>query len=96
MRTYHVYILASPSRRTYIGVTNNLVRRIWQHRNATGSAFSSRYGITMLVYHESTGDINAALAREKQLKRWSRHRKVRLIEADNFGWLDLARDWFRN
>jgi putative endonuclease len=90
MRLYSVYILASLSRRLYIGITNNLQRRVLQHRAHRADAFTARYRITRLVYFEQTADVAAAIAREKQLKGWRRARKVALIESVNAGWLDLA------
>ena len=92
-RTYYVYILASHSRRLYIGVTNNLFRRIWQHRSMV-SGFSARYRTTSLVFFETTGDARSAIAREKQLKSWRREKKMVLIERHNAGWRDLAAGWF--
>jgi putative endonuclease len=88
--SYTVYILASLNRRLYIGVTNDLERRVFQHRAGRAGAFTARYRITRLVYFEQTGDVRAAIAREKELKRWSRARKVALIESGNAGWVDLA------
>jgi putative endonuclease len=89
MRTYYVYILASRSRNLYIGVTNSLVHRLYWHR--TGKVVSTaRYRITRLVYVETTGDVRAAIAREKQLKGWRRDRKLALVASANPGWDDLA------
>jgi putative endonuclease len=87
---FHVYILASRSRRLYVGVTSDLLRRLWQHQQGLLPGFTQRYGITTLVHVESFADVGAALSREKQLKRWPRHRKERLIEQSNPTWLDLA------
>jgi len=95
MRQYHVYIMASQSRTLYVGVTNNLKRRIHEHRDAQPGAFVARYLVTSLVYFEMTVDVASAITREKQLKRWPRQRKVRLIEAHNPEWRDLSVDWFR-
>lgn len=95
MRQLYVYILATPSRRLYIGVTRDLRHRIWQHRTGAYPGFSARYGVTRLVYHEGPSDSVAAIVREKQIKRWTRRRKQLLIERQNLGWLDLAVDWFR-
>jgi putative endonuclease len=92
MREYWVYILANRSRLTYIGVTNNLVVRLAQHRDAK-HAFSAKYRINKLVYFESTNDIVAAISREKQLKRWVRKKKHALVETMNPDWRDLAVDW---
>ena len=89
-RTYYVYIMASLSRRLYVGVTNDLRRRVAEHKLASVPGFTRKYRATQLVYFEATSDIRAAIAREKQLKRWPRWRKDRLIEAHNAGWLDLS------
>ena len=77
-----------------MGVTNDLHKRIWEHKHGTIPGFANRYRITNLVYFEQACDAGAAIAREKQLKRWSRRRKLRLIETHNAGWLDLSLDWF--
>ena len=90
MHTYYVYILASFRRTLYVGVTNNLERRLWEHRNGLGSAFVRRYNVYQLVYVEETGDVLAAIAREKQIKAWRRSKKVALIEAANPTWRDLS------
>jgi putative endonuclease len=92
-REYHVYILSSLNRALYIGVTNDLIKRLWQHRNGQGSIFASRYSISRLVYFETTTDIYSAITREKQLKAWRREKKLRLIEKQNPDWRDLAIDW---
>ena len=94
MRQFYVYILASHSRRFYIGVTNDLFRRMAEHREGLCN-FTSRYRITRLVYYEMTENVLAAIAREKELKGWVRRRKVELVERDNPSWEDLAQDWFR-
>lgn len=94
MRTYYVYILASASRRLYVGVTNDLQRRVWEHRHGTGRSFTSRYRIGMLVHFEVFVDARSAIAREKRLKDEHRPRKIRLIERHNPDWLDLAASWF--
>jgi putative endonuclease len=90
---FFVYIVASPSRTIYIGFTENLERRVWQHRNKTYPGFSATYGTTRLVYFEMYPRADDAIAREKQIKGWSRDRKLSLIEADNPKWWDLSRDW---
>ena len=79
----------------YIGMTNNLERRVWAHKNGTGSQFTRKYKINRLVYFETTTDVNAAIAREKQLKKWSRRKKIKLINSMNPKWQDLSDDWFR-
>ena len=94
MKTYHVYILANKRNGTlYIGVTNNLERRIYEHKNNLIDGFTKKYQIHRLVYFEETNDITSALQREKELKKWSRLWKIRLIEKENKNWDDLARDW---
>ena len=94
MRTYYVYLMASRSRVLYTGVTNDLARRVYEHKRGLTPGFTSRYHITRLVYFEEYGDIRDAIAREKQLKGWVRARKMRLIEQKNPTWEDLAEAWF--
>jgi putative endonuclease len=90
-RTYFVYILASESRELYVGVTNDLERRLAEHRSGWDpDSYSSRHQTTCLVYYEMTADVASAIRREKRLKRLSRMRKVRLIERTNPEWQDLA------
>jgi putative endonuclease len=87
---YYVYILASRIGGTlYIGVTNDLVRRVHEHRTKAVKGFTSRYGVAFLVYFEAFGDVEIAIVREKQLKRWERAWKIRLIEEKNPNWDDL-------
>lgn len=93
MRAYYVYIMASLSRRLYIGVTNDLRRRVAEHKLLATPGFTQRYRVSKLVYFEAGSDVRAAIAREKQLKRWPRRRKERLIEAQNAGWLDHSTQW---
>ena len=93
MRDYYVYMLASPSRTLYTGVTNNLERRVREHRSGIGSEFTHRYNITRLVYYETTNSSLTAIAREKEIKGWRRARKVALIEQMNPAWDDLAAEW---
>ena len=86
-----VYILASGHYGTlYIGVTSDLMGRLWQHRNATTPGFTSRYGVYRLVHFEMFGDMERAIAREKQLKNWRREWKINLINGENPEWRDLA------
>ncbi len=89
-----MYILASWSRTLYIGVTNDLVRRVYQHKQHQGSQFTTHYNVTRLVYSETTPDVRSAIAREKQLKGWLRARKVALIEEMNPNWDDLSAGWY--
>ena len=86
-----VYILASRFRGTlYIGVTSDLMRRIWEHRSGVRSGFPTRYAVYRLVHFEPFAEMDAAIAREKQLKRWHRQWKINLIEERNPHWEDLA------
>jgi putative endonuclease len=91
---YYVYIAASLSRTLYVGVTNDLLRRIYEHRHKLQDGFTARYNVDRLVYFEHVTDVNAAIRREKQIKDWSRKKKVRLVEADNPAWRDLAEELF--
>ncbi len=91
---FFVYILASQSRVLYTGVTRELRRRIYQHCQGDIPGFTRRYSVNRLVYFEETSSAISAFERERQIKGWSRHKKLRLIESVNAGWLDLAKDWF--
>ena len=95
-RSYYVYIMANARFTTlYIGVTNDLTRRVYEHRHRTNlKSFTARYNLTWLVYLEECNDVNAAIAREKQLKSWSRARKDALIDAVNPDHDDLAAEWY--
>ena len=92
-RQYYVYIMASISRVLYIGVTNNLRRRVKEHKAGEVDGFTKRYNVNRLVHFEMTSDIRSAIAREKELKRWRRSKKIALIEANNPGWKDLSLEW---
>ena len=90
MKAPCVYILASKRNGTlYIGVTSNLVRRVWQHKNGLVDGFAKEYGVGTLVWYEVHGSMYEAITRERQMKRWKREWKVRLIEEDNPLWRDL-------
>ena len=90
MRTFWVYILASRSRVFYVGVTNDLLRRIREHQTHEVPGFTAKYRIDRLVHCEETDDIEAAIAREKEIKGWRRSKKIELIEAANPTWIDLS------
>ena len=93
-KTYYVYILASKRNGTlYIGVTNDLERRLYEHKNNFVEGFTNKYNVHHLVYYEVVNDIQSALQREKQLKRWTRKWKIELIEKVNPDWRDLAEDF---
>ncbi len=94
MNQYYVYILANYSRTLYIGVTNDVHRRVYEHKQKLVPGFTSKYNISKLVYFEATPDARAAIAREKQMKGWLRAKKIALIESANPRWDDLAAGWF--
>ena len=85
-RDYFVYMMASKTRTLYIGITNNLARRVWEHKQKETPGFTKRYDVTMLVYYESFGDVTVAIGREKELKAWRREKKVALLESVNPKW----------
>jgi putative endonuclease len=88
--TFHVYILTNANRALYIGVTNNLARRVAEHKSRTVPGFTAKYGIDTLIHIEASDSINAAIAREKDLKGWRRARKIALIEESNPEWEELS------
>ena len=92
-RTYYVYLLASRSRVLYTGVTNNLERRVREHRLGEQEGFTKKYRVHRLVLFECFRDPRSAIAREKEIKAWRREKKVAMIEAENPTWEDLAADW---
>jgi putative endonuclease len=95
-RSYWVYILASkPHGTLYIGVTNSLERRVWQHRSKATEGFTKQYGVNRLVYFKVFRDVTNAIARETQLKGWLRAKKIALIQQENPMWRDLAEDLYR-
>ncbi|OGE83054.1 MAG: GIY-YIG nuclease [Candidatus Doudnabacteria bacterium RIFCSPHIGHO2_01_FULL_49_9] len=90
MNSYYVYILASKKNGTlYIGVTSDLIKRIYEHKHNLVAGFTKKYNVHDLVYFEETSDIQSAIAREKQLKNWKRKWKIELIEKTNLEWKDL-------
>ena len=93
MKEYYVYILASkPNGTLYIGVTTDLIKRVYQHKNNILDGFTHKYNVHKLVYYEKTTDIESAIRREKQLKKWRRIWKIELIEKNNPLWEDLYND----
>ena len=88
--SYFVYIVASPSRTIYIGVTNDLARRVREHRMKETPGFTATYHVDQLVWFEEFADPEAAISREKQLKNWTRAKKIKLIESMNPAWNDLS------
>jgi putative endonuclease len=93
-KNYHVYLLASRSHALYTGITSDLMARVGQHREGKVSSFTAKYRIHRLVYFESFGDVRSAIAREKQIKSWTREKRAELIQAANPTWIDLAAEWF--
>ena len=93
MKQYYVYILASKSRVLYIGVTNDLERRVFEHKHKLVRGFTSKYNVDCLVCHECYENIRDAIAREKQIKGWRREKKVALVESMNPQWRDLSVQW---
>jgi len=94
MRHYYVYIMSSKSRTLDTGVTNNLERRVYEHKQKRTLSFTSKYNITDLVYFELTHDVYSVIVREKQIKGWVRSKKVALIESTNPQWQDLSTGWY--
>ena len=95
-RFFYVYIVASAARVLYIGITSNLRKRVWQHKNGVFEGFTSKFRSCRLVYWESYDRVENAIDREKQLKRWRREKKVFLIEKQNRDWHDLSDGWFND
>ncbi len=94
MKRYFVYIMSSLTGTLYTGMTNNLERRVFEHKQKSFPGFSTKYNVTRLAYYEETDDVQAAIAREKEIKGWRRSKKIDLIKRVNPKWEDLAADWF--
>jgi putative endonuclease len=93
-KTYYVYLLTNWNNRVmYVGVTNHLERRIYEHKNKLIEGFTKKYNVDKLVYFEMTPDVLAAIEREKQIKKWRREKKDRLVIAANPEWKDLSLEW---
>ncbi len=93
-KSYYIYIISSFKKVLYIGITSNLRKRIWEHREGVVDGFTKKYNIKMLVYYEVYDDPETAIKREKQLKRWRREKKLKLIESMNPEWKDLYEELF--
>lgn len=91
---YYVYIITNKSQTLYVGMTNNLERRMYEHKNKLIPGFTSKYNLNRLVYYEQTANVLSAIAREKQLKGWLRKKKIELIESHNPEWSDLSIELF--
>ncbi|MCD6288275.1 MAG: GIY-YIG nuclease family protein [Candidatus Hydrogenedentes bacterium] len=92
-KQYYVYIMANKSGTLYTGVTNNLERRVYEHKQKLVPGFTKRYNITRLVYYDVMANVRDAIENEKRIKGWLRAKKVALIESVNPGWRDLSEDW---
>lgn len=93
-RSFFVYIMSNRSKTLYIGVTNNILRRVWEHKQGVGSEFCKRYKLDRLVYLERFQYVGNAIAREKEIKGWLRIKKIALIVAENPAWSDLSTGWY--
>jgi len=89
-RQFYLYILTNNSKTLYNGVTNNLPRRIYEHKNKLAEGFTKKYNLTKLIYYEISEDVRSAISREKQIKGWLRSKKINLIESTNPEWKDLS------
>jgi putative endonuclease len=94
MKKYYVYIMNSPSGTLYTGMTSNLKRRVYEHKQKLREGFTKKYNVTRLAYYEETGDVQTALAREKEIKKWRRSKKIALIKSVNPKWQDLSAGWY--
>jgi putative endonuclease len=94
MKIYYVYIVSSDRGTLYVGVTNNIVRRVYEHKQGEGTGFTSRYKVHRLVYFEEHLEIMHAINREKEIKKWRRSKKVKLVKSVNPKWDDLSDGWY--
>ncbi len=94
MKHYYVYIMTSPSGTLYTGMTNDLKRRVYQHKHKLIEGFTEKYNVTRLAYYEETQDVQTAIAHEKEIKRWRRSKKLELIKSLNPKWQDLSDGWY--
>ena len=94
MKTFYVYIMASKSGTLYVGVTSNIKKRVYEHKNHLIPGFTDKYDIDRLLYFETITDSASAIKREKQIKAWRREKKVKLIDSQNPDWHDMSQDWY--
>jgi putative endonuclease len=94
MKTFYVYIMSSESGTLYVGMTSDIKRRVYEHRNHLIPGFTDKYNIDKLLYFESISDAASAINSEKQIKTWRREKKVSLIDSINAAWNDLSTDWY--
>ncbi|MBU2008984.1 MAG: GIY-YIG nuclease family protein [Chloroflexi bacterium] len=95
MNQYYVYVMSNRSKTLYTGVTNDLQRRVYEHKQKLVKGFTEKYNMTMLVYYEMTPEVGSAISREKQIKGWLRSKKIALIESKNPQWRDLSDEWYK-
>ena len=95
-RTYYVYIVTNRSGTLYTGITNDLERRVDEHKKKLIPGFTKKYNIDRLIYYEETDRVEESIAREKQIKGWVRRKKIDLIEELNSEWIDLSEDWYKD
>ena len=94
MKNYYIYLLTNWNNKVmYVGMINNLERRVYEHKNKLVNGFTKRYNINKLVYFEETSDVNAAISREKEIKKWRREKKDSLVLSINQEWKDLSEGW---
>lgn len=93
MKQYYIYIMTNKSKTLYVGVTSNLIKRVYEHKHKFVPGFTRKYNITKLVYYEEFDNAMNAIRREKQIEGWLRSKKISLIESMNPGWRDLSEDW---
>jgi putative endonuclease len=96
MHRYFVYIMSNRTGTISTGVTNDLMRRVYEHQHEIVDGFTKKYNITRLIYHEETDDVNQAIFREKQIKGWRRSKKLELVRSVNPSFLDLSEGWFKD
>jgi putative endonuclease len=95
MPSFYVYLLTNQNNKVmYVGMTNHLERRVYEHQTKQVTGFTEKYNVSKLVYFEETPDVHAAIAREKEIKKWRREKKNRLVVAANPEWKDLSEGWF--
>ena len=94
MAQYYVYIVTSPSGTLYVGLATHLQRRVYEHKHGLIEGFTKKYHVSRLIYFEETGDVQSAIAREKEIKKWRRSKKIALIASLNPKWQDLSEEWY--
>jgi putative endonuclease len=94
MKTFHVYVMGSKTGTLYVGVTSDIKKRVYEHKNHLIPAFTDKYNIDRLLYFEKIRDASSAINREKQIKAWKREKNVALIDSINSAWNDLSEDWY--